>query len=100
MCYAGFRTNYLNGGIYRPAVSSDDTGDRVRSLIEQKQKGNLDKGEEKDHLQRIKEKFFDCNGDTLLYCVEQAGGVCHTAITPVFTTHMMEKPLLKRYFPR
>ncbi len=37
------------------------------------------KGEESGHRQRVKEMRLDCDGDAVLYAVEQAGGIaCHT----------------------
>jgi phosphoribosyl-AMP cyclohydrolase len=36
------------------------------------------KGEESGHLQRVVRILVDCDGDTLLYEVEQAGVACHT----------------------
>jgi phosphoribosyl-AMP cyclohydrolase len=36
------------------------------------------KGEESGHLQRVARILVDCDGDTLLYEVEQAGVACHT----------------------
>ena len=37
------------------------------------------KGEESGHRQRVTEIRLDCDGDVVLYCVEQAGGnACHT----------------------
>jgi phosphoribosyl-AMP cyclohydrolase len=37
------------------------------------------KGEESGHTQRVREIRLDCDGDAVLYLVEQAGGVsCHT----------------------
>jgi len=37
------------------------------------------KGEESGHRQRIAEIRLDCDGDVVLYAVEQAGGIaCHT----------------------
>jgi phosphoribosyl-AMP cyclohydrolase len=37
------------------------------------------KGEESGHRQRVLEVRLDCDGDVVLYCVEQAGGIaCHT----------------------
>ena len=37
------------------------------------------KGEESGHTQRVREIRIDCDGDAVLYLVEQSGGVaCHT----------------------
>ena len=37
------------------------------------------KGEESGHVQRVREIRLDCDGDTVLLLVEQAGGIaCHT----------------------
>lgn len=37
------------------------------------------KGETSGHLQVIKEILFDCDNDTILYKIEQQGGIaCHT----------------------
>ena len=37
------------------------------------------KGEESGHRQRVREVRLDCDGDAVLYAVEQAGGIaCHT----------------------
>ena len=37
------------------------------------------KGEESGHIQKVKEIFLDCDGDTILLMVEQKDGIaCHT----------------------
>jgi len=37
------------------------------------------KGESSGHLQVVREILFDCDNDTLLYKIEQQGGIsCHT----------------------
>ena len=37
------------------------------------------KGEESGHTQHVREIRLDCDGDVVLYAVEQAGGIaCHT----------------------
>ena len=36
------------------------------------------KGETSGHLQRVKEVYYDCDADTLLFKVEQTGAACHT----------------------
>ncbi len=36
------------------------------------------KGAHSGHLQRIKNAYYDCDEDTLLFKVEQIGAACHT----------------------
>jgi phosphoribosyl-AMP cyclohydrolase len=36
------------------------------------------KGEESGNVQKVKEVLIDCDGDTLLYVVDQSGPACHT----------------------
>jgi phosphoribosyl-AMP cyclohydrolase len=36
------------------------------------------KGEESGHVQRVIQIYVDCDGDCLLYEVEQEGAACHT----------------------
>lgn len=36
------------------------------------------KGEESGNIQHVKGIYFDCDGDTLLYLVDQEGVACHT----------------------
>lgn len=35
------------------------------------------KGETSGHVQKIREAFIDCDGDALLFKVEQTGAACH-----------------------
>ena len=43
------------------------------------------KGEESGHRQRVQEVRLDCDGDVVLYRVEQAGGIaCHTGRASCF----------------
>ena len=35
------------------------------------------KGETSGHVQRVREAFIDCDGDALLFKVEQSGAACH-----------------------
>jgi phosphoribosyl-AMP cyclohydrolase len=36
------------------------------------------KGQSSGHTQRVEEIRVDCDGDALVYLVEQTGGACHT----------------------
>jgi len=42
------------------------------------------KGETSGHTQRIEEVRVDCDGDALLYLVDQSGGACHTGYESCF----------------
>jgi len=44
------------------------------------------KGETSGHVQLIREIAADCDGDTLLYLVEQTGPACHTGAVSCFDT--------------
>lgn len=42
------------------------------------------KGESSGHVQRVREIRVDCDGDAVLYVVEQDGGACHTGYQSCF----------------
>jgi len=42
------------------------------------------KGGSSGHVQRIEEIRVDCDGDAILYLVEQEGGACHTGYESCF----------------
>lgn len=44
------------------------------------------KGETSGHVQHVVSVASDCDGDTLLYTVEQTGPACHTGTQTCFTT--------------
>jgi phosphoribosyl-ATP pyrophosphohydrolase/phosphoribosyl-AMP cyclohydrolase len=44
------------------------------------------KGETSTHVQRVVEVRLDCDGDTLLYRVDQTGPACHTGTRTCFST--------------
>ena len=44
------------------------------------------KGETSEHIQRITEVRLDCDGDAVLYRVEQTGPACHTGTRTCFST--------------
>jgi phosphoribosyl-AMP cyclohydrolase / phosphoribosyl-ATP pyrophosphohydrolase len=44
------------------------------------------KGESSSHVQRVLEVRLDCDGDAVLYRVEQTGPACHTGLHTCFST--------------
>ena len=42
------------------------------------------KGESSGHTQKVLRWYADCDGDTLLFEVEQTGGACHTGFRSCF----------------
>ena len=42
------------------------------------------KGKTSGHVQHVKQVQVDCDGDALLYRVEQEGGACHTGFRSCF----------------
>ncbi len=44
------------------------------------------KGETSGHVQRVTEVRLDCDGDTVLYRVDQTGPACHTGARTCFST--------------
>jgi len=42
------------------------------------------KGESSGHVQHIEEIRVDCDGDALLYLIDQEGGACHTGYESCF----------------
>ena len=42
------------------------------------------KGEESGHVQKVKDVLLDCDGDTLIYVVDQTGPACHTGSQTCF----------------
>ncbi len=46
------------------------------------------KGETSGHVQRVREIRVDCDGDTVLYRVEQSGAACHTGDPTCFSTRV------------
>ncbi len=48
--------------------------------------GLWQKGQTSSHVQRVREVRLDCDGDTVLYRVEQTGAACHTGTRTCFST--------------
>jgi phosphoribosyl-AMP cyclohydrolase len=47
------------------------------------------KGEESGHVQRVTAVRVDCDGDTLLYDVDQTGPACHTGEETCFFSELV-----------
>lgn len=49
------------------------------------------KGDTSGHLQWVKEIRLDCDGDTLLFVVDQVGGACHTGDRTCFDADLVHR---------
>lgn len=49
------------------------------------------KGESSGNTQKVKEILYDCDGDTLLYMVDQKGPACHTGNRTCFFRKIAEE---------
>ena len=49
------------------------------------------KGETSGHVQRIRSIAVDCDGDTVLYTVDQTGPACHTGTRTCFTGRVLAR---------
>jgi phosphoribosyl-AMP cyclohydrolase len=56
------------------------------------------KGEESGHVQRVREVRVDCDGDAVLYLVEQEGGACHTGFESCFYRTVDDETVGERAF--
>jgi phosphoribosyl-AMP cyclohydrolase len=71
---------YMNRAAWEQTLASGEATYFSRS------RGKLwKKGEESGHVQRVRDIFVDCDGDTILLKVEQAGGAaCHQGYESCF----------------
>jgi len=68
------------------AEAVEDTLTTRRATYWSRSRGELwVKGETSGHTQRVVSVAADCDGDTLLYVVEQTGPACHTGTQTCFT---------------
>lgn len=56
------------------------------------------KGGSSGHVQRVREVRVDCDGDALLYRIEQEGGACHTGFESCFHRSLDGEPVGERVF--
>jgi phosphoribosyl-AMP cyclohydrolase len=49
------------------------------------------KGDSSGHVQWVKEIRLDCDGDTLLFVVDQVGAACHTGDRTCFDAHLVHR---------
>lgn len=56
------------------------------------------KGESSGHTQSVREIRVDCDGDALLYLVDQTGGACHTGHASCFYRTLDSETVTERVF--
>ena len=70
---------------YMTAETLQDTLDTGRMVYwSRSRKERWVKGATSGHIQRVEEVRVDCDGDTLLFKVQQEGGACHTGYRSCF----------------
>lgn len=70
---------------YMTEATLRDTLDRGRMVYwSRSRQEKWVKGQTSGHAQSVKEVRVDCDGDTLLFKVEQEGGACHTGYRSCF----------------
>ena len=70
---------------YMNAETLRETLDRGRMVYWSRSRGERwVKGATSGHRQLVKEVRVDCDGDTLLFRVQQEGGACHTGYNSCF----------------
>jgi phosphoribosyl-AMP cyclohydrolase len=57
-----------------------------------------EKGATSGHVQHVREVRVDCDGDALLYLVDQDGGACHTGYRSCFYRTVEGDPVGERVF--
>jgi phosphoribosyl-ATP pyrophosphohydrolase/phosphoribosyl-AMP cyclohydrolase len=75
---------YMNEESLQLTISKGETHFYSRSRQELWHKGATS-----GHTQRVKEAYYDCDGDTLLFLVEQEGAACHTGAMSCFYNQLM-----------
>ncbi|RKN75070.1 bifunctional phosphoribosyl-AMP cyclohydrolase/phosphoribosyl-ATP diphosphatase HisIE [Paenibacillus ginsengarvi] len=86
---------YMNAESLRQTLESGETWFWSRSRSELWHKGATS-----GHIQKVRSLSYDCDGDTLLVKVEQAGPACHTGAYSCFhnsVTGAEEQPTGNRY---
>lgn len=56
------------------------------------------KGGSSGHVQQVREIWVDCDGDALLYRIDQTGGACHTGYRSCFYRTIDGEPLGEKIF--
>lgn len=65
--------------------------DRARDVLVRSRREYWVKGETSGHTQQVKEVRLDCDGDTLLFVVDQVDGACHTGDRTCFDADLVHR---------
>jgi len=82
---------YMNAESVRRTLETGTTWFFSRSRNEY-----WNKGATSGHFQKVRELRYDCDGDTLLAIVEQAGAACHTGDFTCFDGRWLSSPTGER----
>lgn len=76
---------------YMNQESLEKTLETGETVFWSRSRGELwHKGATSGHIQKVREVYYDCDGDTLLVLVEPAGPACHTGAVSCFYRRLTE----------
>lgn len=76
---------------YMNRESLEKTLESGETVFWSRSRGELwHKGATSGHTQKVRDLYYDCDGDTLLVLVEPAGPACHTGAVSCFYRRLAE----------
>lgn len=84
---------------YATPTAVERTRETGRAHYYSRSRGELwEKGATSGHTQHVEEIRVDCDGDALLYRVQQDGGACHTGFHSCFYRRLDGEPVGNQVF--